>query len=233
MVNVRLEDWVHGHYTLLKCPAVIMFGNEAVVCKLIKTTMEVQINQGFLSRLFRIKPRVLFMRQPGFYDYFFDGKELVIKCVITFEKGSIIAKPDIVLKDMIEYSDYQSFVKDVYNKVSNILSTSITMLGQRALLGVDVAKSVIDSFIGLTATIQELSRHNVNVVDMVNTALSGANISIDTLIQSINEIFQKYRWVLTPPPPTQQPGVVGLPPMQLQPQPQSQPQQQQSQQQQG
>lgn len=203
MVRVRVEDWVNGHYAVLDCPQLVMFSNEPVKCKLLKTTVDIEVEQSALARIFGLKPSVMLNREPGFYDYFYDGKELVIKGVIAIEKGIVTIKPDIVFKDYVEYRDYRVFIKDLYGKVDNILSKAIALLSERALIGVDVARAVIDSFTGLTATVQELSRHNVSVVNLVNTALSGANVSIDTLVNAINEIYQKYRWVLSPPTPQQ------------------------------
>ena len=51
--------------------------------------------------------------------------------------------------------------------------------------------------------VQSLGSHNVKLVELVNSALSGANLSIDEVIRAINEILSKARWLLSPPPPTQ------------------------------
>lgn len=203
VVKVRIEDWVNGNYVVLDCPQLVMLSNEPVKCRLLKTSVEVEVRQSLLERLFGVKPTVTLTREPGFYDYFYDGTELVIKGVISIERGIVTVKPDIVFKDYIEYRDYRAFIRDLYGRVDKILNNAVSLLSERALVGVDVARTIIEAFTGLTATVQELSRHNVSIVNLVNTALSGANVSIDTLVNAVNEIYQKYRWVLTPPPPQQ------------------------------
>jgi hypothetical protein len=51
--------------------------------------------------------------------------------------------------------------------------------------------------------VQELGKHNVKIVELTNTALSGANASLDEVIRAVNEILSKGRWLLAPPSPTQ------------------------------
>jgi hypothetical protein len=71
--------------------------------------------------------------------------------------------------------------------------------------------------------VQELGRHNVKIVELTNTALSGANVSLDEVIRAVNEIMVKARWLLSPPPPTQ---AFQAPPMPMPQQPTQQQQQQ-------
>jgi hypothetical protein len=224
MVKVFVIDRVHKAHVILNCPPDVMYIiSEPIPCKLIASTIEVKVEvsgfMAFLMRLFRIKPTVIFYREPGIYDVVIDGNNMIIHGVIEVKESMITVRPDIIFKDMAEYKEVSKFVQDVYDKFMNTLNNIIglaSVIGTAPLKYID---NLINSMSGATAMVQSLGAHNVKLVELVNNALSGANISIDEVIRAINEIVAKARWLLSPPPPTQV--------FQPLPQPSQQPQQQQ------
>jgi hypothetical protein len=223
MVKVFIIDRVHKAHMVLNCPPDVMYIiSEPVQCKLLASTIEVKIEVGrftaFLMRLFRIKPSVIFYREPGIYDVVIDGNNMIIHGVIEVRGSNITIHPDIIYKDMAEYREVSKFVQDVYDKFMNTLNN---VLGLASVIGTAPLKyidNLINSMSGATAMVQSLGSHNVKLVELVNNALSGANLSIDEVIRAINEIMSKARWLLSPPPPTQvfQPPPAPTPPQQQQ-----------------
>jgi hypothetical protein len=233
MVKVFVIDRVHKEHVILNCPAGIMYIiSEPIPCKLLASTIEVKIEvsgfTAFLMRLFGVKPSVVFYREPGIYDVIVDRNEMIIHGVIEV-KGNIIAiHPDIIFRDMAEYREVSKFVQDVYDKFMYTLNNTISLMSVIGTAPLKYIDNLINSMSGATAMVQSLGSHNVKLVELINSALSGANLSIDEVIRAINEILSKGRWLLAPPPPAQ----VFQPPMPTPPQQPSQ-QQQQGQQQGG
>jgi hypothetical protein len=208
MVRVVVLDRVHKHYVVLNCPQDVLYViTEPMPCKLIKTSIEVKLEVGgltaFLMQLFHIKPTVHFYREPGFYDFFWDGKELLLHGVIETKEGMITVRPDIVYKDIVEYKEVNKFIQDTYDRFVNTLNNAINLASVVATAPLRYINNLIDSMHGSVAMVQELGRHNVKIVELTNTALSGANMSLDEVIRAVNEIMTKARWLLSPPPPTQ------------------------------
>ncbi len=230
MVKVFVIDRVHKGHVILNCPADVMYIiSEPVQCKLISSTIEVKIEVGrftaFLMRLFGIKPSVVFYREPGIYDVVIDGNNMIIHGVIEVKGSNIAIHPDIIFKDMAEYREVSKFVQDVYDKFMYTLNNTISLASVIGTAPLRYIDNLINSMSGATAMVQALGSHNVKLVELVNSALSGANLSIDEVIRAINEIMSKARWLLAPPPPAQ----VFQPPIT----PPQQPPQQQGQQQGG
>jgi hypothetical protein len=225
MVRVVVLDRVHKNYVVLNCPPDVLYViTEPTPCKLVKSSIEVKLEVGrftaFLMRLFNIKPTVLFHREPGLYDFFWDGKELLLHGVIETREGMIIVRPDILFKDIVEYREVSKFIQDTYDKFMNTLNNAINLASIIGTAPLKYINNLINSMSGATAMVQELGRHNVKIIELTNTALSGANVSLDEIIRAVNEIVVKARWLLSPPPPTQ---VFQPPPSPL---PQQSPQQQ-------
>jgi hypothetical protein len=194
--------------------------------------MEVKVEVGrfmaFLMSLFRIKPPVIFYREPGIYDVIVDRNEMIIHGVIEIKGNNIAIHPDIVFRDMAEYKEVSRFVQDTYGKFLGTLKNVLDLASVIATAPLSYINNIVDSTHGAVAMVQELGRHNVKIVELTNTALGGANLGLDEVIRAINEILSKGRWLLAPPPPTQ---VFQPPPMPTPPQ--QPPQQQQQGQQQG
>ena len=208
MVKVFIIDRVHKAHMVLNCPPDVMYIiSEPVQCKLISSTIEVKIEVGgfmaFLMRLFRIKPSIIFYREPGIYDVVIDGNNMIIHGVIEIKDGTITVRPDIVFKDIAEYKEVTRFIQDVYDKFMNTLNNAINLASVIGTAPLKYIDNLINSMSGATAMVQSLGSHNVKLVELVNNALSGANLSIDEVIRAINEILSKARWLLSPPPPTQ------------------------------
>ena len=125
---------------------------------------------------------------------------------------------------MAEYKEVSRFVQDVYDKFMYTLNNTISLASVIGTAPLRYIDNLINSMSGATAMVQSLGSHNVKLVELINSALSGANLSIDEVIHAINEIMSKARWLLAPPPPAQ---VFQPPPM---PTPPQQPPQQQQQQ---
>jgi hypothetical protein len=129
---------------------------------------------------------------------------------------------------MAEYKEVSRFVQDTYGKFMGTLKNVLDLASVIATAPLSYINNIVDSTHGAVAMVQELGRHNVKIMELANTALSGANIGVDEIIRAVNEILSKGRWLLAPPPPTQ---VFQPPPMPTPPQ--QPPQQQQQGQQQG
>ncbi len=233
MVKVFVIDRVHKGHVILNCPQEVMYiVSEPVMCRLVSTSMEVKVEVGrftaFLMSLFRIKPPVVFYREPGIYDVIVDRNEMIIHGVVEIKGNNIAIHPDIVFKDMAEYKEVSRFVQDTYGKFMGTLKNVLDLASVIATAPLSYINNIVDSTHGAVAMVQELGRHNVKIMELANTALSGANIGVDEIIRAVNEILSKGRWLLAPPPPTQ----VFQPPPMLTP-PQQPPQQQQQGQQQG
>jgi len=235
MVKVFIIDRVHKGHVVLRCPQEVMYIiSEPIWCRLVTTSMEMKIEVGrftaFLMNLFRIKPPVVFYREPGIYDVVVDGREMIIHGVVEIKGNSITVRPDIIYKDMAEYKEVSKFIQDTYGKFMGTLKNVLDLASVIATAPLSYINNIVDSTHGAVAMVQELGRHNVKIVELTNTALSGANIGIDEVIRAINEIVSKYRWVLSPPSPTQAfqaPPIPPLPPMPQQPTQQQQQGQQQ------
>ena len=233
MVKVFIIDRVHKGHVILNCPQEVMYiVSEPVMCRLVSTSMEVKVEVGrftaFLMSLFRIKPPVIFYREPGIYDVIVDRNEMIIHGVIEIKGNNIAIHPDIVFRDMAEYKEVSRFVQDTYGKFMGTLKNVLDLASVIATAPLSYINNIVDSTHGAVAMVQELGRHNVKIMELANTALSGANIGVDEIIRAVNEILSKGRWLLAPPPPTQ---VFQPPPMPTPPQ--QPPQQQQQGQQQG
>ncbi len=208
MVKVFIIDRVHKAHIVLNCPPDVMYIiSEPIQCKLISSTIEVKIEvsgfMAFLMRLFGIKPTVVFYREPGIYDVIIDRNEMIIHGVIEIKDGTITIRPDIVFKDMAEYKEVSKFVQDVYDKFINTLNNVLNLASVIGTAPLRYIDNLINSMSGATAMVQSLGSHNVKLVELVNSALSGANLSIDEVIRAINEIMSKARWLLSPPSPAQ------------------------------
>jgi len=208
MVKVFIIDRVHKAHVILNCPADVMYIiSEPIQCKLLASTIEVKIEVGrftaFLMRLFGVKPSVIFYREPGIYDVVIDGNNMIIHGVIEVKGSNITIHPDIIFKDMAEYREVSKFVQDVYDKFMYTLNNAISLASVIGTAPLRYIDNLINSMSGATAMVQSLGSHNVKLVELVNSALSGANLSIDEVIRAINEIMPKARWLLSPPPPTQ------------------------------
>ena len=227
MVKVFIIDRVHKGHVILNCPQEVMYiVSEPVMCRLVATSMEVKVEVGrfmaFLMSLFRIKPPVVFYREPGIYDVIVDRNEMIIHGVVEIKGNNIAIHPDIVFKDMAEYKEVSRFVQDTYSKFLGTLKNVLDLASVIATAPLSYINNIIDSTHGAVAMVQELGRHNVKIMELANTALSGANVSLDEVIRAVNEILSKGRWLLAPPSPAQ----VFQPPM---PTPPQQPTQQQQQ----
>jgi len=219
MVKVFIIDRVHKGHVILNCPQEVMYiVSEPVMCRLVSTSMEVKVEVGrftaFLMSLFRIKPPVIFYREPGIYDVIVDRNEMIIHGIIEIKGNNIAIHPDIVFKDMAEYKEVSRFVQDTYNKFLGTLKNVLDLASVIATAPLSYINNIIDSTHGAVAMVQELGRHNVKIMELANTALSGANVSLDEVIRAVNEILSKGRWLLAPPPPTQ---AFQAPPMPQQP----------------
>jgi hypothetical protein len=219
MVKVFIIDRVHKGHVILNCPQEVMYiVSEPVMCRLVSTSMEVKVEVGrftaFLMSLFRIKPPVIFYREPGIYDVIVDRNEMIIHGVIEIKGNNIAIHPDIVFKDMAEYKEVSRFVQDTYGKFMGTLKNVLDLASVIATAPLSYINNIIDSTHGAVAMVQELGRHNVKIMELANTALSGANVSLDEVIRAVNEILSKGRWLLAPPPPTQ---AFQAPPMPQQP----------------
>jgi hypothetical protein len=208
MVKVFVIDRVHKGHVILNCPQNVLYiVSEPIPCKLLSSTFEVKIEVGrftaFLMSLFRIKPTIIFYREPGIYDVVIDGNNMIIHGVIEVKGNNIAIHPDIIYKDMAEYREVSKFVQDVYDKFMNTLNNAINLASVIGTAPLKYIDNLINSMSGATAMVQALGSHNVKLVELVNNALSGANISIDEIIHAINEVLSKARWLLAPPPPTQ------------------------------
>ena len=233
MVKVFIIDRVHKGHIILNCPQDVLYiVSEPIQCRLLATSIEVKVEVGkftaFLMSLFRIKPPVIFYREPGIYDVIIDRNEMIIHGVIEIKGNNIAIHPDIVFKDMAEYKEVSRFVQDTYSKFMGTLKNVLDLASVIATAPLSYINNIVDSTHGAVAMVQELGRHNVKIMELANTALSGANIGVDEIIRAVNEIVSKGRWLLAPPPPTQ---VFQPPPMPTPPQ--QPPQQQQQGQQQG
>jgi hypothetical protein len=233
MVKVFVIDRVHKGHVVLKCPQEVLYiVSEPVLCRLVATSMEVKVEvnkfTAFLMNLLRIKPIVVFYREPGIYDVIVDRNEMIIHGVVEIKGNNITISPDIVFKDMAEYKEISKFVQDTYGKFMGTLKNVLDLASVIATAPLSYINNIVDSTHGAVAMVQELGKHNVKIMELANTALSGANIGIDEVVRAINEIMSKYRWVLSPPSPTQ---AFQVPPMM--PTPPQQPTQQQGQQQGG
>jgi len=227
MVKVFIIDRVHKGHVILNCPQEVMYiVSEPVMCRLVATSMEVKVEVGrfmaFLMSLFRIKPPVVFYREPGIYDVIVDRNEMIIHGVVEIKGNNIAIHPDIVFKDMAEYKEVSRFVQDTYSKFLGTLKNVLDLASVIATAPLSYINNIIDSTHGAVAMVQELGRHNVKIMELANTALSGANVSLDEVIRAVNEILSKGRWLLAPPSPTQ----VFQPPMPTPQQPTQQQQQQ-------
>ena len=208
MVKVFIIDRVHKAHVILNCPVDVMYIiSEPIQCKLLASTIEVKIEVGrftaFLMRLFGIKPSVIFYREPGIYDVIIDGNNMIIHGVIEVRGNNITIHPDIIFRDMAEYREVSKFVQDTYEKYMDTLNNVLNLMSIVATAPLRYVDNLINSMSGATAMVQVLGAHNVKLVELVNNALSGANLSIDEVIRAINEIMSKARWLLSPPSPTQ------------------------------
>ena len=209
MVKVFIIDRVHKGHVILNCPQEVMYIiSEPIQCRLVATSMELKIEvsgfMAFLMSLFRIKPIVVFYREPGIYDVIVDRNEMIIHGVVEIKGNSITIRPDIVFKDMAEYKEVSRFVQDVYDKFMYTLNNTISLASVIGTAPLRYIDNLINSMSGATAMVQSLGNHNVKLVELINSALSGANLSIDEVIRAINEILSKGRWLLSPPPPPTQ-----------------------------
>ena len=221
MVKVFIIDRVHKGHVILNCPQEVMYiVSEPVMCRLVSTSMEVKVEVGrfmaFLMNLFRIKPPVVFYREPGIYDVIVDRNEMIIHGVVEIKGNNIAIHPDIVFKDMAEYKEVSRFVQDTYGKFMGTLKNVLDLASVIATAPLSYINNIVDSTHGAVAMVQELGRHNVKIMELANTALSGANIGVDEIIRAVNEILSKGRWLLAPPSPTQvfQPLPIPTPPQQ-------------------
>jgi len=201
-------DRVHKGHVILNCSQEVLYiVSEPVQCRLLATSMEVKIEVGrfmaFLMQVFRIKPIVIFYREPGIYDVIVDKNEMIIHGVIEIKGNNITVRPDIIFKDMAEYKEVSRFVQDTYSKFMGTLRNVLELASVIATAPLKYIDNIVDSTHGAVDMVQALGRHNVKIVELTNTALSGANLSVDEVIRAVNEIITKYRWVLSPPPPTQ------------------------------
>jgi len=234
MVKVFVVDRVHKGHVILSCPQEVLYiVSEPVQCRLKDTSMEVKIEvsrfTAFLMNLLRIKPIVVFYREPGIYDVIVDRNVMIIHGVVEVKGNNITVRPDIIFKDMAEYREVSRFIQDTYGKFMGTLRNVLDLASIIATAPLRYIDNIVDSTRGAVDMVQALGRHNVKIMELTNTALSGANLSVDEVIRAVNEIVTKYRWVLSPPPPTQ-----ALPlPMPPMPMPQQPTQQQQGQQPQG
>jgi hypothetical protein len=208
MVKVFIIDRVHKAHMVLNCPPDVMYIiSEPTQCKLLVSTIEVKIEVGrfmaFLMSLFRIKPSVVFYREPGIYDVIIDRNEMIIHGVIEVRGNNVTVRPDILFKDMAEYREVSKFVQDVYDKFMGTLNNAINLASVIGTAPLKYIDNLINSMSGATAMVQALGSHNVKLVELVNNALGGANLSVDEVIRAVNEILSKARWLLAPPPPTQ------------------------------
>jgi len=236
MVKVFVIDRVHKGHVILNCPQEVMYIiSEPVQCRLLATSMELKIEVGrftaFLMNLFRIKPPVVFYREPGIYDVIVDRNEMIIHGVVEIKGNNITVRPDIIFKDMAEYKEVSRFVHDVYDKFMGTLNNALNLTSVVATAPLRYIDNLINSMHGSVDMVQSLGTHNVEIIKLVNSALGGANLSIDEVIRAVNEILSKGRWLLSPPPPTQAFQAIP-PPTPPMPTPQ-QPTQQQRQQPQG
>jgi len=223
MVKVFIIDRVHKGHVILNCPQDVLYiVSEPVPCRLVATSMEVKVEVGrftaFLMRLFGVKPSVVFYREPGIYDVVIDGNNMIIHGVIEVKGNNIAIHPDIIFKDMAEYREVSKFVQDVYDKFMYTLNNTISLASVIGTAPLKYIDNLINSMSGATAMVQSLGAHNVKIIELVNSALAGANLSIDEVIRAINEIMSKARWLLAPPPPAQvfQPPPMPTPPQQQQ-----------------
>ncbi len=208
MVKVFVIDRVHKAHVVLNCPPDVMYIiSEPVQCKLVASTIEVKIEasgfMAFLMRVFRVKPLVTFAREPGIYDVIVYGNDMIIHGVVEVKEGVINVRPDIVFRDMSEYKEVSKFVQDTYEKFVDTLNNALNLTSVVATAPLKYIDNLINSMSGATAMVQSLGNHNVKLVELINSALGGANLSIDEIIRAINEILSKGRWLLAPPPPTQ------------------------------
>jgi len=208
MVKVFVIDRVHKGHVILNCPEEVMYIiSEPVSCRLLATSMEVKIEVGrflaFLMHVFRIKPIVVFYREPGIYDVIVDKNEMIIHGVIEIKDNNITVRPDIIFKDMAEYKEVSRFIQDTYGKFMSTLRNVLDLASIIATAPLRYIDNIVESTHGAVDMVQALGRHNVKIMELTNTALSGANLSVDEVIRAVNEIVSKYRWVLSPPPPTQ------------------------------
>jgi len=223
MVKVFIIDRVHKGHVILNCPQDVLYiVSEPVPCRLVATSMEVKVEVGrftaFLMRLFGVKPSVVIYREPGIYDVIIDGNNMIIHGVIEVKGNNIAIHPDIIFKDMAEYREVSKFVQDVYDKFMYTLNNTISLASVIGTAPLKYIDNLINSMSGATAMVQSLGAHNVKIIELVNSALAGANLSIDEVIRAINEIMSKARWLLAPPPPAQvfQPPPMPTPPQQQQ-----------------
>ena len=210
-MRVKIEDWVHHNYVVLDCPWEVRatIAQEPVECRLIATAVEIEVRQSLLTRLFRLKPRVTLIREPGLYDYFYDGKELAIRGIIETQGSVIKVKPDIVFQDMIEFRTYQEFIRHVYDRLDATVNKALNTVGDLLARSLDVLRNNVEVVNRLSAIIASEGRYNVSVANLVNAILSGMGISIDTAVQVFNEIMSRYAQYVTQPPqpPTKIPGI--------------------------
>jgi len=208
MVKVFIIDRVHKAHVILNCPIDVMFiVSEPVRCKLVSSTIEVKVEvsgfMAFLMRLFRIKPTVTFYREPGIYDVVIHDNSMIIHGVVEVKEGVITVRPDIVFKDIVEYKEINRFVQDVYDKFMNTLNNAISLVSVIATAPLRYVDNIVNGTSDITMMVNTLGRHNVKIIELVNSALSGANMSLDVIVNAVNEILSKGRWLLSPPPPTQ------------------------------
>lgn len=227
MIDVHIQDWVHHDYIRLKCPETVRYaiGGEPVRCKLIASSISIEVEQGFLARLFGLKPWVWFIRQPGIYDYFIGPNELVLRGIVMVDGGKLILSPDIVFSDMREFKDYREFVRYVSDEVSDVLNGVLMQTQEKVRAVIDVLRKNVDAINTLADTIGEIGNYNVRVANLVVSTLRGVNVTIDSIRQFNEDIYGRFKNLLypppPPPPPTQIPSIiVQSPTTQQQPQPQ-------------
>ena len=211
-MRVKIEDWVHHEFMVLDCPWEIRatIAQEPIECRVIASSIEIETRGGFLTRLFRAKPRVVLVREPGVYEYFFDGKELTIRGVVSVDGTTVRVKPDIVFKDMIEYKSYLEFVRHVYEVMDNTVNKALGTISELLASSLSVLGNNLEIVNNLARVIAAEGSYNANAANLFNTVLSGMGISIDTAVQVFNEIMEKYLPLLRQQQQQQvPPGVVG------------------------
>ena len=226
---VRIIDRVHKNYVVLNCPPEVRatIGQEPLKCRLIASSIEVEVSRSLIEKLFPfIKPRIVFVREPGFYDYFYDGRELIIHGVITVEGSRIIVKPDIVFQDMAEYKAVSEFVRAAYDKFDKLFSKALNVISDLVGNSIDVLSHNVEVIQKVSNMVGEEGRYNVAVTSLINSILASRGMSLQTAKQIFDTIMKNYGYLVTmpPKPPTQIQPIVTAPPEQQQAQQQQQPQ---------
>ena len=223
---VRIIDRVHKNYVVLRCPPEVRatIGQEPIKCALIASSIEVEVKRPIIGRLIPlIKPRVIFVREPGIYDYFYDGRELIIHGVITVEGSRVIVKPDIVFQDMAEYKTVSEFVRAAYDKFDALFSKALGVVSDLVNNSISVLSHNVEVIQKVSNMIGEEGRYNVAVTSLINSILASRGMSLQTAKQIFDTVMKNYGYLVTmpPKPPTQTQPVVTATPEQQPQQPQA------------